>query len=144
MIETKHTAEDPLNDEQPKVDEFKDEQPEESKSKPKKTKSAPKNPRTKTIPGSDKRSFALYENGKKTGRYIAKSPYQSALKAFNKLGKEKAQFSIIETTQGSNHKVFTYNGERINAPSEVKLKNGQTIKYKYRTKIKAVKKAKTD
>lgn len=107
------------------------------------------------------RSFALINvNNKsvpKTGRYMSATPSGAAKKAFNELLKSKKTKSkskskskskckksrismrivLLETTEGSKKKEYSYKVKRITLkePRVITLKNGTTIEYCYDTKV---------
>ena len=98
------------------------------------------------------RSFtidAVYRGGSKIrfngGRYLSETPSAAASKAFTMayrhLKSPKGRFSLLiqmaETTRGSAKKVYKYRVTRIPHSTEVE-RDGQTIIYKYITKVKAV------
>jgi len=91
------------------------------------------------------RSFALLHNDIQKGRYLSDSPASAAKKAFNEHLRKKKSLSkskkvtktinIVETTQGSSHKQYSYKVTRVllKKPKVVVLKNGTEIVYKYQT-----------
>lgn len=97
------------------------------------------------------RSFtidAIYKQGNKTrfsgGRYISSTPSGAARKAFSQAqrhmrhkGRLTLEIHMRETTQGSNKKMFKYKVSKINDSTEIE-RNGETVVYKYSTKIKAI------
>jgi len=83
---------------------------------------------------SSKRHFTTVIGNKEQGMYVSSSPSSAARKAVSKLcaddKKMKVEFSIRETTQGSNKKVYgPYIGymQKLDKPIELK---GRVIKYK--------------
>ena len=83
---------------------------------------------------SSKRHFTVIMNSKEHGLYVSSTPSSAARKAVSKLcadnKKKKVEFSIRETTQGSNKKVFgPYIGymQKLDKPIELK---GRVIQYK--------------
>jgi hypothetical protein len=100
---------------------------------------------------SQDRSFtveALYKSGSKLrtsgGRYISTTPAGAAKKAFSqyyrhhkKSGRFSLEVHIRETTSGSSHKIFKYRVTKVADHNEVE-RNGETIVYKYSTKIRAL------
>lgn len=99
----------------------------------------------------EKRSFtvesmhkACKSLGVHGGRYISSTPAGAAKKAFSqyyrnhkKSGRFSLQIQIMETTSGSSHKVFKYNVSKVNQEQQV-VRNGETITYKYITKVKSI------
>jgi hypothetical protein len=100
------------------------------------------------------RSFtveAIYRSGKKLrkdgGRYISETPANAAKKAFSqvfrnmstskKSGRVALEVHMRETTSGSAHKIFKYRVSKINDETEVEI-NGETVVYKYVTRVKAI------
>jgi hypothetical protein len=100
------------------------------------------------------RSFtveAIYKHGNKFrkdgGRYISEKPASAAKKAFSqvyrnmsskqKSGRVSLEIHIRETTQGSAHKTFKYRVSKTNNEKTVEI-NGESIVYKYTTKVKAI------
>lgn len=96
-----------------------------------------------------KRSFTIVdfpEKGNEYGRYLSKSPHNAASKAFSQLArivnlknsnkKNHLVFSIRETTQGSNNKVYTYIGTRVELNEPI-TKNiaGRQVVYRYKNII---------
>lgn len=91
------------------------------------------------------RSFALLHNDIQKGRYLNDAPASAAKKAFNEHIRTKKSLSkskkvsktinLVETTQGSNHKQYTYKVTRalLKQPKVVVLKDGTKIVYKYQT-----------
>lgn len=78
------------------------------------------------------------------GRYISSTPSGAARKAFSQYyrhhrisGRLSLQIQIRETTSGSSQKVFKYNVSKVNQERQV-VRNGETITYKYITKVKAI------
>jgi hypothetical protein len=83
---------------------------------------------------SSKRHFTVVMNSNEHGLYVSSTPSSSARKAVSKLcadnKNKKFEFSIRETTQGSNKKVYgPYLGymEKLDKPIELK---GRVIRYK--------------
>lgn len=99
------------------------------------------------------RTFKLQigENDESTGRYTGNSPYQAASKAFSeyvRIRKQQKQtttgsfkFTLIESTQGSNHKAYRYQGKRVklSEPVVYTVGNNEIVK-EYKNKIQKVKK----
>jgi hypothetical protein len=96
------------------------------------------------------RSFtveAFYKSGKKLrssgGRYISSTPAAAAKKAFSqyyrnhKSGRFSLEVHIRETTQNSSHKIYKYKVSKVKDEREV-VRSGETIVYKYSTKIKSL------
>lgn len=87
------------------------------------------------------------------GRYKSNSPMAAARKAATKLFKKaqekasskslkKISFSIRETTSGSDKKIFAYVATRVKlAQPLVRVINGKEIVNKFKTEVKADKKA---
>jgi hypothetical protein len=100
---------------------------------------------------SQDRSFtveAFYKSGSKLrtsgGRYISSTPAAAAKKAFSqyyrnhkKSGRFSLEVHIRETTSGSGHKTFKYKVTKVPDQTEVE-RDGETIVYKYSTKIRAL------
>jgi hypothetical protein len=89
---------------------------------------------------SSKRHFTVVIDSKEHGLYISSTPSSAAKKAVSKLcadnKKKKVEFSIRETTQGSNKKVYgPYIGYMQKLEKPVKL-NGRVIRYKPIAKLK--------
>ena len=89
---------------------------------------------------SSKRHFTVVINSKEHGLYVSSTPSSAARKAVSKLcadnKKKKVEFSIRETTQGSNKKVYgPYIGymQKLEKPVELK---GRIIWYKPIAKLK--------
>ena len=96
--------------------------------------------RSFTVESMHKFCKSLGVNG---GRYISSTPAAAAKKAFSQYyrnhrisGRLTLQIQIRETTSGSAHKVFKYNVSKVNQERQV-VRNGETITYKYITKVKA-------
>jgi hypothetical protein len=77
------------------------------------------------------------------GRFISSTPAGAARKVGSKVcrssnvkGQCTLYVTIRETTQGSNHKEFTYKVKRILDPVTIE-RNGVEITYRYRTIAKA-------
>lgn len=102
--------------------------------------------KTKTV-----RSFKVQLPGTEeyTGRYTGSTPYQAANKALSKYFRtvEKPEsvvtFSIRESTRGSKHGVYTYEGHRIKleTPVTYTIGDGNTIVKNHKNQLKKVKKA---
>lgn len=78
------------------------------------------------------------------GRFISSSPSGAAKKAGTQIcraSKIRGQCSLVvtirKTTQGSNHKEYTYRIKRIRDPVTV-MRNGEEITYNYRTEAKRI------
>jgi hypothetical protein len=89
---------------------------------------------------SSKRHFTVVMNSNEHGLYVSSTPSSAARKAVSKLcadnKNKKFEFSIRETTQGSNKKVYgPYLGymEKLDKPIELK---GRIIRYKPIAKLK--------
>ena len=122
--------------------------------KPKKAKKTTKKPAKKVVSkvakksDSDKRYFKVVEvNGRKheMGRYSGNMPHQAAKKAVTrictakKMSKDNCSFtfSIQETTQGSDKKIYgPYKAKLIKNPKEKWVQLGNAIIGKYRVVIK--------
>lgn len=96
---------------------------------------------------SDKRTFKIKDkNGDTYGHFTGKSPSQVASKAFNTILKNSSKkinscnFTIVESTQGSKKKEYTYHGkrEKLDKPIELQI-GGKKIVKKYKNKITAKK-----
>ena len=97
---------------------------------------------------NDKRYFKVVEvNGRKheMGRYSGLSPQQAAKKAVSRICEAKKMskdncsitFSIQETTQGSDKKIYgPYKAKLVKNPKEKWVKLGNAILGKYRVVIK--------
>lgn len=97
------------------------------------------------------RSFtihAVYRHGKKMqvegGRYISETASGAARKMFSQIyqdmrpkGRITLEIHVRETTQGSMHKIYKYKVTKKSHPTEVNI-NGQTIIYKFITKVKSI------
>jgi hypothetical protein len=89
---------------------------------------------------SSKRHFTVIMNSKEHGLYVSSTPSSAARKAVSKLcadnKNKKVEFSVRETTQGSNKKVYgPYLGymQKLDKPIELK---GRVIRYKPIAKLK--------
>jgi hypothetical protein len=89
---------------------------------------------------SSKRHFTVVMNSKEHGLYISSTPSSAAKKAVSKLcadnKKNKVEFCMRETTQGSNKKVYgPYIGyiQKLDKPVELE---GRIIRYKPIAKLK--------
>lgn len=104
--------------------------------------------------GSEKksiRSFKVQLPGTEEycGRFTGWTPYQAANKALSRYfrstdtPKPVVTFSIRESTRGSNHKVYTYEGHRIKleTPVSYTIGGGNTIVKNHKNQLKKVKKA---
>jgi len=94
-------------------------------------------------------------NGDKDGgRYTGDSPYQAANKALSEIirrkikigehvGGGKINFTLVESTKGSNHKEHSYIGKRIKLkkPSVYETKDGVKLVKKYKNELRKVKKS---
>ncbi len=95
----------------------------------------------------------LIEQNDKYGNFYGKTPYEAARKAANSIyeskilegkfimNEEKMVFGIKEITKNSNNnKIYNYelSREYLQNPIEVKLKNGDSYKIHFSTKIKSV------
>ncbi len=93
-----------------------------------------------------KRSFTIIDfpkKGSEYGRYLANTPQRAASKAFTQLAriinlknennKNHMVFSIRETSQGSDNKIYTYIGTRVElAEPIVKTIAGKKVVYKFK------------
>jgi len=78
--------------------------------------------------------------------FESKTPSSAASKAFTRLcrlNKTKlatcsVDLSVIETTDGSNNKTYTYTFDRIYEPHTLKV-GGQNVEYKYKIRQKSSK-----
>lgn len=96
------------------------------------------------------RSFKVQLPGEEvyTGRYTGSTPYQAANKALSKYfrtceaPKSVITFSIRESTRGSKHNVYTYEGHRIklDEPVSYTIGDGNTITKHHKNQLKKVKK----
>lgn len=71
-----------------------------------------------------------------TGRYVSKTPFQAAAKAFTRLCRHKKirgqctlAIAVRETTQGSNHKVYRYKFKRSKLPEPKIMMEGTDREY---------------
>ena len=76
---------------------------------------------------------------------MSKTPMGAAKKAFSQVCQNKRKpgicsytVTVRETTQGSAKKEYTYKVNRRYDPTDVTLKNGEVITFKYVTKAKSV------
>ena len=86
-----------------------------------------------------------------TGRYTGNSPSQAASKAFTEYIRNRKKnkqttngsfmFTLVESTQNSNHKAYNYQGKRVklSEPIEYTVGNNIIVK-KYKNKINKIKK----
>jgi hypothetical protein len=82
------------------------------------------------------------------GRYTGSTPYQAANKALSKYfrttdkPKSVISFSIRESTRGSKHNVYSYQGHRtkLETPITYTTKDGNTIVKNHKNQLKKVKK----
>jgi hypothetical protein len=98
-----------------------------------------------------KRSFTIVSvedthgkaKGKKNlgGRFLSDTPSGAARKAISRICRESAikgqctlKVTIRETTQGSQHKEYSYKGKRMMKPVTVQ-RGDEEITYKYVTKV---------
>jgi hypothetical protein len=99
------------------------------------------------------RTFKLQigDSDEYTGRYTGNSPYQAANKAFSEYLRSKKRkrqsttgsfkFTLVESTQNSNHKMYRYQGKRVKLPKPVVYSVGDNeIVKEYKNKIQKVKK----
>lgn len=101
-------------------------------------------------PKKSTRSFKVQLPGEEvyTGRYTGSTPYQAANKALSKYfrtceaPKSVITFSIRESTRGSKHNVYTYEGHRIklDEPVSYTIGDGNTITKHHKNQLKKVKK----
>lgn len=80
-------------------------------------------------------SAAAQKIGRKLFRLIAKEPGYARFKTDSVV-----QFIVRETTQGSSHKIFAYEGhkKKLSKPVERKLPNGETYIIEFEYKAKAL------
>jgi hypothetical protein len=78
------------------------------------------------------------------GRFMSESPSGAAKKMFSQ-GRQHCRDKCIsfkitlrETTQGSNHKEYTYRVKRVKDPVEIEYKNGDVVVHEFTTKIKSL------
>lgn len=91
------------------------------------------------------RSFVhVSASGKTSGRYLSKTPSGAARKIGNRLlkkkeGQKSIKVRVMETTQGSQKKIYTYVVMRMKLPKSkvVHLNNGQRVSYKFKTVVKS-------
>lgn len=91
------------------------------------------------------RSFVhVSASGKTSGRYLSKTPSSAAKKIGNRLLKQKEgqksiKVRVMETTQGSKKKLYTYVIMRMKLPKStiVHLGNGQRVCYKFKMVVKS-------
>ena len=84
------------------------------------------------------------ESGFVGGRYNSKTPGGAAKKAatrlFKNTNKKVIKFTIRQTTQGSDKKLYKYEAKRIKLDKPVVITiKGNEIKYEYKTVITALK-----
>ncbi len=95
----------------------------------------------------------LIEQNDKFGNFYGKTPYEAARKAANSIyeskilegkfimNQEKMVFGLREITKNSkNNKIYKYELTRefLKQPIEVKIKNGESYKIHFSTKIKSI------
>jgi hypothetical protein len=83
------------------------------------------------------------ESGFVGGRYNSKTPGGAAKKAATRLfrttNKKSLKFTIRQTTQGSDKKLYKYEAKRVKLAKPVIIKiKGNEIKYEYKTEVKAL------
>ncbi len=78
------------------------------------------------------------------GRYISQTPAGAARKMFShavrtlkSCGKCTLVITLIETTTNSSHKIYVYKISKISNHVEIE-KDGQNIRYKFKTHLKSV------
>jgi len=120
----------------------------------------------RSLKSSGKRSFTIhnaahvdgcptkFSHADYTGRYNSHTPARAALKALNNLCKLKRirgrctlYIEMRETTQGSDHKIFTYKGSRmmLDKPIEIGKKGEKGYRViEYRNVVKSVDKIPMD
>ena len=99
------------------------------------------------------RSFKVkIDDNKSYGRYTGNSPYQAANKALseiirknkkeNKNTTNQINFTLVESTKGSNNKNYDYVGKRVKleTPIVYKTKSGTEITKNYKNELKKIKK----
>ena len=101
--------------------------------------------------GKVTRSFKVQLPGSEeySGRFTGSTPYQAANKALSKYfrvtdkPKSVVTFSIRESTRGSKHNVYTYEGHRVKleTPVTYTIGEGNTITKHHKNQLKKVKKA---
>lgn len=99
-----------------------------------------------------KRTFTIFLNGKQSGRYTGSTPKQAANKAFTAINHKenlkgqrlitdtpvvyRANFIIKETTRGSTHKYYFFEGKRIKLDFPCTRRVGQTqVTWRYKNEI---------
>lgn len=97
------------------------------------------------------RSFKVQLPGSEeySGRFTGSTPYQAANKALSKYfrvtekPKPVVTFSIRESTRGSKHNIYTYEGHRVKleTPVTYTIGEGNTITKHHKNQLKKVKKA---
>lgn len=99
------------------------------------------------------RSFKVQLPGNEdyTGRFTGWTPYQAANKALSRYFRSTTEpqpvvtFSIRESTRGSHHKIYTYEGMRVKLEKPVKYtiggEGGEEIVKRHKNQLKKVKKA---
>lgn len=106
-------------------------------------------PQNDSQPESPKiRYFKLIYDDKSYGKFSGTKPKNAANKALTELAKTYGNngpfvFSMMESTRGSNHKIYNYEGIRIvlNEPMTVRVStplNSKDITYKYYNKLKKI------
>lgn len=77
------------------------------------------------------------------GRFISNTPSSAAKKVFSHaaraldIGRSSLEIHIRETTKGSLHKIYKYRVRKV--PNRTKIEHdGQTVVYKFVTKVKAL------
>lgn len=100
--------------------------------------------RSFTVVSVQSRTYRIGKN-ETGGRFISKNPASAARKAVNGICRRMNLTScsmtirVMETTRGSNNKVYGYNVKRVKSPMMVE-RDGVFIEYKYNTISKALKK----
>lgn len=80
----------------------------------------------------------------KDGRYMGESPSGAAKKMFSQARQHcrntcnSFKITLRETTQGSNHKEYTYRVTRVKDPVEIEYKNGDIVVHEFTTKVKSL------
>lgn len=78
------------------------------------------------------------------GRFMSESPSGAARKMYSQ-GLQRCKntcnsfkITLRETSQGSNHKEYTYRVKRVKDPVEIKYKNGDIVVHEFTTKVKSL------
>lgn len=129
-----------------KVEQVVEQTVDETVEQPVETKQTGGTKKTKSV-----RSFKVNLPGTEeySGRFTGSTPYQAANKALSKYfrtvehPKPVITFSIKESTRGSKHNVYTYEGHRIKleTPVSYTIGEGNTIVKHHKNQLKKIKKA---